>query len=190
MQPQWDVDAMEVDPPEVSDPCIVEVVADQTTANRADNLSDSVSDSEVRGRVAILRKQKKKTQLRAKLEHLERKKAGRFVDKRHQIDGNEHACQLSLKHSKCIQDPNVYLTSSQRKLTVYLSQVDNIFRQKPITYFTKMNKVLFAANYLAGVIKNEWKSENEQITVDLTRSHTYARYCEFLQKRIKPAHIC
>ena len=72
---------------------------------------------------------------------------------------------------------------------MYLLQVDDVFRQKPITYLTEMDKVLFAANYLAGIIKNEWKSEAKQITADPMRSHTYAGYCEFLQERMKPAHI-
>ena len=74
---------MEVDIPKVSDPRIVEVVADQTTSNKIDNLSDSDSNSEIRARVVILRKQKEKSQLRAELEHLERKKVGGFVDERH-----------------------------------------------------------------------------------------------------------
>ena len=82
-QPQQDVDVMEVDPPEISDPRIVEVVADRTTADRADNLSNSVSDSELRAHVAVLRKQKERAQLRAKLERLEREKADGFVDERH-----------------------------------------------------------------------------------------------------------
>ena len=45
------------------------------------------------------------------------------------------------------------------------------------------------ANYLVGIIKNEWKSKDKQIIADLIRSHTYAEYCEFLQERMKPAHI-
>ena len=65
-----------------------------------------------------------------------------------------------------------------------------MFRQKLITYLTKIDKVLFAANYLTGVIRNEWKLEDKQITADLTCSHMYTEFCEFLQKHIKPAHIC
>ena len=83
MQSQRDVDAIEVDPSEVPDPCVVEVVADQTTANRADDLSNSVSDSEIKVRVAVLRKQKERAELRAKLKRLERKKAGEFVNEWH-----------------------------------------------------------------------------------------------------------
>ena len=105
------------------------------------------------------------------------------------MDGDEHACQLSLERSKCVQDPNIYSALLQRKLTVYLSQVNNIFRQKPIIYLTRMDKMLFAANYLAGIKKNEWKSENKQIIADSTCSHTYAGYCKFLQEHMKPAHI-
>ena len=100
LQPQRDVDAMEVDPPEVPDPRIIEVVADQTTANRADDLSDSIFDSEVRARVAVLRKQKERAELRAELEYLERKKAGGFVGKQNQMGSNEHTHQLSLECSK------------------------------------------------------------------------------------------
>ena len=56
MQPQHDVDVMKVDPPKILDLCVVEVVTDQTTANRVDDLSNSISDSEIRARVAVLRK--------------------------------------------------------------------------------------------------------------------------------------
>ena len=93
---------MEVDLPEVSDPCVVEVVVDQTTTNRADNLFNSDFNSEIRMRIVILRKQKKKAQLKAKFEHLKREKTGGFVDERYQIDGNKHAHQLSLERSKCV----------------------------------------------------------------------------------------
>ena len=79
---QRNIDAMEVDPPEIPDPHIIDVVADQTTANKANDLSNSISDSEIRTRIAVLRKQKKRAELKVKLEHLECEKAGRFVDKR------------------------------------------------------------------------------------------------------------
>ena len=189
LQPQRDIDAIEVDPPEVPDPRIVEVVADQTIANKADDLSNSVSDSEIRTCIAVLRKQKERAELKAKLERLKRKNTGGFVGKQHQMNSNNHSCQLSLERSKRIQDPNVYSALSQRKLTMYLSQVNDVFRQKPITYLTKMDKVLFAANYLAGVIRNKWKSEDKQITADPNRNHTFAGYCKFLQEHIKPVHI-
>lgn len=155
LQPQQDVDAMKVDVFEVSNPHIVEVIADSTTANRADDLSDSDSDSEIRARVAYLKKKKEKAKLRAELEHLKCEMAGGFVDERHQIDSNKHAYQLSLKCSKRVQDSDIYLALLQCKLIVYLSQVNNVFRQKPITYLIKMDKVLFAANYLAGIIRNK-----------------------------------
>ena len=70
---------MEVNPLEIPDPYVIDVVADQTTANKADDLSDSISDSEIKAHVAVLRKQKEKAELKAKLERLERKKAGEFV---------------------------------------------------------------------------------------------------------------
>ena len=108
LQLQLDVNVIEVDLSKVSDPHIVEVVADQTTVDRADNLSDSISNSEVRACVAVLRKQKEKAQLKAELERLKCEKAGGFVDERHQIDGNEYVCQLSLEHLKHVQDPNIY----------------------------------------------------------------------------------
>lgn len=136
-----------------------------------------------------MRKQKKKAQLRAKFECLEHKKADGFIDEKYQMNGNKYAYQLSLECSKCIQDPDIYLALLQCKLTVYLLQVDNVFRQKPITYFTKIDKILFAVNYFAGIIKNKWKSENEQITADPICSYMYAGYCEFLQEYMKPAHI-
>ena len=79
LQPQQDVDVIEVDPSEILDPRIVEIVADQTTINRADNLSDFVSDLEIKARVAVLRNQKKRTELKAELEHLECKKTDRFI---------------------------------------------------------------------------------------------------------------
>ena len=91
---------MEVDPPEIPDPGIVEVIANQTTANKADDLSDSISDLEIRTRVAILRKQKEMAELKAELERLECKKTGGFVDEYNQISSDEHACQLSLECSK------------------------------------------------------------------------------------------
>ena len=91
---------MEIDSSEVPDLRVVEVIADQTTTNRADDLSDSISDSEIRARVAVLRKQKERTELRAELERLERKKAGGFVGEQHQMNSNNHACQLSLERSK------------------------------------------------------------------------------------------
>ena len=100
--PQRDVNAIEVDLSEVSDPRIVKVVADQATANRADNLFNFISDSEIRVRVIVLRKQKEKAELKAKLEHLERKKTGGFIGKQNQISSDEHACQLILERSKCI----------------------------------------------------------------------------------------
>ena len=65
-----------------------------------------------------------------------------------------------------------------------------MFRQKPITYLIKMNKVLFATNYLTGIIRNKWKLEDKQITANFTCSHTYTWFCKFLQELIKPAHIC
>ena len=110
--PQHDVDTIEVDPPKVPDSRIVEVIADQTTANRANDLSNSISNSEIRAHVAVLRKQKEKAELKAKLEYLKRKKAGGFVGERNQMDGNKHVCQLSLERSKHVQDPNVYLVLS------------------------------------------------------------------------------
>ena len=64
-----------------------------------------------------------------------------------------------------------------------------MFRQKPVTYLTDLNKVLFAANYLADTTKNEWKLEDKQIVADSAHNHLFAEFCEFLQKRIKPAHI-
>ena len=112
LQLQQNVDAMEVDPPKIPNPCIVEVVADQITANKADDLSDSVSDSEIKTHVTVLRKQKKRAELKVELEHLKRKKAGGFVSERNQMGSNKHACQLSLKHLKCVWDPNVYLALS------------------------------------------------------------------------------
>ena len=118
-------------------------------------MSDSVSDSEIRARVTVLRKQKERAELRAKLEHLEREKAGGFVGKRHQIGSNEHARQLSLERSKRVQDSDVYSALSQHKLTVYLTQVNDVFRQKPVIYLINLDKILFAANYLTGTIRNE-----------------------------------
>ena len=44
---------------------------------------------------------------------------------------------------------------------MYFTQVNDVFRQKPITYFTKMDKMLFAANYLADIIRNEWQLKDE-----------------------------
>lgn len=109
----------------------------------------------MRAHVDFLKKKKEKAKLKAKLKYLECKMATGFVDEQHQMDSNNHAYQLNLKRSKYVWDPNVYLALLQHKLTVYFTQVNNVFRQKPITYFTKMDKVLFAANYLAGFIKNE-----------------------------------
>ena len=100
MQPQHDVDAIEVDPPEILNLRVVEVVTDQTTANRVDNLSDFISDSEIRARVTVPRKQKERAELRAELECLERKKTGGFVSKQNQMGSDEHAHQLSLEHLK------------------------------------------------------------------------------------------
>ena len=64
-----------------------------------------------------------------------------------------------------------------------------MFRQKSIIYLTKIDKVLFAANYFASIIRNKWKSEDKQITVDPNCNHMFTGYCEFLQKRMKLAHI-
>ena len=64
-----------------------------------------------------------------------------------------------------------------------------MFRQKPVTYLTKMDKVLFAANYFADVIRNKWKLEDKQITTDPNHNHTFAGYCKFLQERMKLVHI-
>ena len=58
-----------------------------------------------------------------------------------------------------------------------------------MTYLTDLNKVLFAANYFAGTIRNKWKLEYKQIVTDSVRNHTYAGFYEFLQERIKPAHV-
>ena len=49
--------------------------------------------------------------------------------------------------------------------------------------------MLFAANHLADVIRNEWKLEDKQITADPTRNHMYAGFYKFLQEQMKPAHI-
>lgn len=102
LQLQQNVDVMEVDPPKIPNPHIVEVVANQITTKKADDLSDSVSDSEIKTHVTVLRKQKKRAELKVELEHLERKKAGRFVSERNQMGSNKHTCQLSLKHLKCV----------------------------------------------------------------------------------------
>lgn len=187
---QHDIDAMKVDPLEVLDPRVVKVIADQTTVNKADDLSNSISNSKIRAYIAVLRKQKEKAELKAKLERLECKKADKFVGKRHQINSDDHTYQLSLEHSKCIQDPDVYLALLQYKLTIFLSQINNVFKQKLITYLTKMDKILFTAKYLAGVIRNKWKSEDKQITTDLKYNHIFAGFYKFLQERIKPTHIC
>ena len=152
-------------------------------------MSNSVSDSDIKTHVAVLRKQKEKAELKAELERLERKKTGGFVGKRNQMGSNKHTCQLSLECSKCVWDPDVYSALSQHKSTVYLTQVNNVFRQKSVTYLTNLDKVLFAANYLAGTIRNEWKLEDKQIIADLMCNHTYTRFCEFLQEWIKLAHI-
>ena len=93
---------MEVDVPEVPDLHFIKVVADPTTVNKVDDLSNSDSDSEMRARVAYLKKKKENAKLRAKLKHLECEMAGGFIDKRHQIDSNKHACQLILECSKCV----------------------------------------------------------------------------------------
>ena len=61
LQSQQDINAIEVNVPKVPDLHIVEVVADSTTTNRADNLSNSDSDSEMRAHVAYLKKKKKKS---------------------------------------------------------------------------------------------------------------------------------
>ena len=155
LQPQQDIDIIKVDIPEVPDLHIVEVVIDPTTANKADDLTNSDSNSEIRMRVAYLKRKKEKARLRAKLKHLEHKMARGFIDERHQINNNKHTCQLSLERSKHVRDPNIYLVLLQRKLTVFFTQVNNVFRQKPITYFTKIDKVLFAVNYLASIIRNK-----------------------------------
>ena len=186
---QHDVDAIEVDPLEVPDPCVIKVVADQTIANKADNLSDSISNSEIRASVVVLKKQKETAELKAKIESLKREKADGFVGEQNQMGSNEHTCQLSLECSKHVQDPNVYSALSQRKLTMYLIQVNDLFRQKSVTYLTKLDKVLFAANYLAGTIKNKWKLEDEQIVADPMRNHIYAGFCKFLQEQMKLTHI-
>ena len=107
LQPQQDVNAIEVDVPEVSDRRIIEVVVDPTTANMADNLSNSDFDSEMGAHVTYLKKKKEKTKLKAKLERLEYKMAVGFVDEQHQMDNNNYVCQLSLECSKCIRDPNI-----------------------------------------------------------------------------------
>lgn len=158
-RPQRDVDAMEVDVPEVPDPRIVEINADPKSTNRVDGSSDSDSDSEMRARVAYLEKKREKAKLKARLERLEREMAAGFVDERQQMDDDEHARQLSLERSKRVRDPDVYTATSQRQLTTYLTQVNDVFRQKPITYLTDMDKVLFAANFLGGVIRAEWKAK-------------------------------
>ena len=80
LQPQQNVDAIEIDVPEVSDLCIIEVVADSTTANKADDLSNSDSDSEMRAYVVYLKRKKEKAKLKAKLKHLEHEMAAVFVD--------------------------------------------------------------------------------------------------------------
>lgn len=52
-----------------------------------------------------------------------------------------------------------------------------------------MDKILFAANSIAGVIKSEWKAEDKRIAEDSARIHTYKGYCAFLQERMMPAHV-
>ena len=58
-----------------------------------------------------------------------------------------------------------------------------------MTYFTNLDKVLFAANYLAGIIRNKWKLEDKQIVADPAHNHSFVGFCKFLQEYMKPAHI-
>ena len=60
LQPQQDIDTMGVDIPEVFDPYIVEVAADFISVNRADDLTNSDSDSEMRVRIIYLKKKGRK----------------------------------------------------------------------------------------------------------------------------------
>lgn len=102
LQLQQDVNAMEVNVPEVPNLRTIKVVADPAHANKVDDLSDSDSDSEMRVGIAYLKKKREKAKLKAKLKHLECKMTAKFVDEQHQVDRDNHAHQLSLEYSKRI----------------------------------------------------------------------------------------
>ena len=67
--------------------------------------------------------------------------------------------------------------------------MNDVLCQKPVTSLTEMDKILFAANSIAGVIKSEWKAEDKRVAEDSARIHTYKGYCAFLQERMMPAHV-
>lgn len=83
LQFQQNIDTIKVNVPEILDSHIVEVNADLTLANKANDLLDSDSDSEMRVCVAYLKKKRKKAKLKAKFEQLEQEIAAGFLDKHH-----------------------------------------------------------------------------------------------------------
>lgn len=87
-----------------------------------------------------------------------------------------------------MRKPDIYKNTLQRALVTFLAQVDNVFCQKPITYSTKKNKVLYAVNYIAGTIWLEWRKENKEIIFTFDRLYFYKRPCKFLQKYILSTH--
>ena len=96
---------------------------------------------------------------------------------------------MTLKQAKKVRDPDVYSGESQRVLDDYLDQVALVFRTKPLTYASEMDKCLYAANYLGGFPAREWEAEEKRIREDPNRTYAYDESKAFLKERKLSGHV-
>lgn len=170
--------------------CVEEIVdsTPNTKHLRQPALLETDSDLEQEIKLAQLKKKKSKAKRKAKIERLEREKKKGFVSEK-PIYNKDYIHRLAFKKSKHVRNPDVYKSALQRALVTFLTQVDNVFCQKLITYTIKKDKVLYAINYIADTVQLKWRKEDKEITSISDRLYSYKRLCEFLQERILPVHM-
>ena len=97
--------------------------------------------------------------------------------------------KLALERAKKVRNPDVYSGESQRAFDKYVSQVDLVFRTKPLTYASKKAKCFYAAAFLGGIPQSIWVAENQSIKTDPNWVYNYPEFVSFLQKRKLPTHV-
>ena len=106
----------------------------------------ATSDDEI----AALTAEKKMAQNQQRLLRLREQKTRGFCL---ELDtgSDEFKQALALERAKNVRDPDVYSKQSQCHLVTFFKQLALVFRAKPLTYYTHVNKCVYAATFLRGI---------------------------------------
>lgn len=150
--------------------------------------ADDDEQAEIDRKIARIRKNRRLASSRVELARLEDEEA-RGIGSGEDVGSDSFKQRLALERGKSVHEPDVYSGHSQRALDNFNKQVAMVFKMKPLTCGREEDKCIYAASRLAGIPSQERDVEDQRITADPTRTHSYDHFKAFLQEHKLPAYI-